>query len=167
MTIAPDLTAGTVWALTNPRPGWTHQAACKGADPEQFVVGRSSTQNKAAIAVCGRCPVVDDCRVEAVRTDDQAAIRGAMTPIRRNRWLKDQGITRAGQTSPASQKNQQGRVGRRIPTDLGRIIQMRAQGSTFPEIGEALQRTERTVQRRYAEWERQQAQVEQQAGRVA
>lgn len=167
MTIAPDLTTGTVWSLPNPRHGWALQAACRGTDPEAFVVSRSSTQNKQAIAICDTCPVVMDCRVDAVRTDDQSSIRGAMTPSKRNQWLKDQDITRGGHTSPASQKNPRDRVGRKIRLDVPRIIHMRQTGeATFAEIAAAVGCTERTAARRYAEWERQQPAVEQ-AGRIA
>ena len=51
--------------------GWMARGACHGIDPELFfpisATGRSTPQINAAKAVCGRCPVREDCLSYALR----------------------------------------------------------------------------------------------------
>ncbi len=49
------------WPST-PAPGaWRQEAACRGADPDLFFpdIGERSSE---ARAICGTCPVIEDCR---------------------------------------------------------------------------------------------------------
>ncbi|MBA3286821.1 MAG: WhiB family transcriptional regulator [Acidimicrobiia bacterium] len=47
------------------QPGWRRHAACAGTDPSVFfpVRGESTAD---ALHVCGRCPVLTDCREWAI-----------------------------------------------------------------------------------------------------
>jgi uncharacterized protein (DUF433 family) len=148
---------GSVWDLPDPQAGWRDRAACWADDPELFPSTTSRARTRRALATCGTCLVSDDCRTDAVRWDDQCTVRGAMTPAQRNRWLAKQGIARPSSPSPAVQRGETTPTGRRIPLDVARIVELRQGGATFPEIAADLQCTERTAQRRYVEWERQQA----------
>lgn len=44
-----------------PAGDWIHEGACIGVDPELFFPGRTESGNRAK-AVCGACPVMDQCR---------------------------------------------------------------------------------------------------------
>lgn len=48
--------------------GWTEHAACKGKGDLFFISrgGNSSTQVRAAKAICAECPVLDQCREYAL-----------------------------------------------------------------------------------------------------
>lgn len=54
------------------RPSWMADAACAGADPAAFFPERGEDTGPA-LALCARCPVVDECRTYALeqpgRTD--------------------------------------------------------------------------------------------------
>lgn len=62
---------------------WRHRAACIGEDPELFFpIGSTGTaleQVDAAKAVCGRCPVTDDCLEWALETNQDAGVWGGLS----------------------------------------------------------------------------------------
>lgn len=69
---------------------WRERAACRGTDPELYALatlqelaaarGRRGARAQVrqipriarALAVCGRCPVVEECRAEAIGSVDLA-----------------------------------------------------------------------------------------------
>lgn len=61
---------------------WLAIAACRGHDPEMWAItGQGLTvDNRAAIAICRRCPVKNDCAA-ATHPADEGVIRAAV-PIR-------------------------------------------------------------------------------------
>ncbi|ACU39395.1 WhiB family transcriptional regulator [Actinosynnema mirum] len=72
---------------------WRRRAACRYSDPELFFPrGRNQHarhQTEAARAVCHTCPVVDQCREEALTMQRDDGVWGAMAADER-RTLKQQ-----------------------------------------------------------------------------
>jgi WhiB family redox-sensing transcriptional regulator len=68
---------------------WTDNAACRapGTDPELFFpvseTGMAHRQVTQAKAVCGRCPVAEQCLEWAVRSGEPEGIWGGTTPQER------------------------------------------------------------------------------------
>ena len=62
---------------------WTDEAACRGEDPELFFplgLGHEfSGQIRRAKAICGRCPVREDCLLTALGRPDRYGIFGGLT----------------------------------------------------------------------------------------
>ncbi|QNJ58274.1 WhiB family transcription factor [Mycobacterium phage Ellie] len=56
-------------ALTLPED-WEADALCTQVDPELFFPGKGQS-TKEAKQVCGRCPVVDECRERALSFDGE------------------------------------------------------------------------------------------------
>ncbi|TRW78552.1 WhiB family transcriptional regulator [Mycolicibacterium sp. 018/SC-01/001] len=54
-------------------------------DPHRAVVRR---KEKAAVAICRQCPVLQQCRDHALRTPEQHGVWGAMTAGERGRLLR-------------------------------------------------------------------------------
>lgn len=76
--------------MTRQPSAWRDAAACKGMDPELFVgpdlregIAARRMREKAALAVCGTCPVSDECLAAAEFEHDTDAVRGATTPRQR------------------------------------------------------------------------------------
>lgn len=75
--------------------GWRERAACRLADPALFSEpdssegspGESGEERERRVAAakrfCRGCPVRAECLADAVAKDDQAAIRGGLTPSQR------------------------------------------------------------------------------------
>lgn len=57
---------------------WRQNAACVGVDPELFFTA-TYEDRKEALAVCARCPVIDQCRDDALRDLFQYGVRGGMS----------------------------------------------------------------------------------------
>jgi len=59
---------------------WSKNAACQGAEPEQFFPvgtgGASMREINAAKAVCRRCSVIDECRDFAFQTRQPFGVWG-------------------------------------------------------------------------------------------
>ncbi|KAA2248688.1 WhiB family transcriptional regulator [Solihabitans fulvus] len=68
---------------------WRDRAACRSEDPELFfpVGGRDSLTN-LALAICQPCPVLGECRREALETPIQDGIWGGMTEAARDELLR-------------------------------------------------------------------------------
>ena len=72
--------------------GWRLLAACRGEDTEKFYpeVGGSS---EAAIRICKRCIVQNDCLKDALKSDEQHGVWGGLTE-RQRRKLKRRQVAR-------------------------------------------------------------------------
>ncbi|MFF3517748.1 WhiB family transcriptional regulator [Streptomyces sp. NPDC002573] len=84
---------------------WRERAECLRVDPDLFFPisngGLTLLQIDKAKAVCGRCPVVEQCLDWAVRTGQADGIWGGLTEGER-RALRQGGTTSApGPTSPS------------------------------------------------------------------
>lgn len=72
------------------RASWRHRAACIGADTDQFFSSNRREQ-RAALLVCGGCPVKDACRADAMEFERRlwsssakpAGVVGGTTPVMR------------------------------------------------------------------------------------
>jgi WhiB family transcriptional regulator, redox-sensing transcriptional regulator len=66
---------------------WTDQARCRGVDPEQFFV-RGATASRAAIKVCTRCPVKDECLRYAIEQGIDFGVWGGLTERQRRAYQR-------------------------------------------------------------------------------
>lgn len=67
-----------VATTVEPARGWNDRAACKGMPPEMFFVDATSPEGiEAARGMCLRCPVIEDCQLDAMNSDDVGVIRAA------------------------------------------------------------------------------------------
>lgn len=67
---------------------WRDLAACRTADPDLFFPDPSDTiASAAALAICHRCPVVEACLDDALRTGELFGIRGGLTAVQRRPLL--------------------------------------------------------------------------------
>lgn len=57
---------------------WATFAACKDA-PEVSFFPQTKTEARAALAVCGICPVREDCLDHAIETSERFGVWGGMT----------------------------------------------------------------------------------------
>ena len=68
---------------------WRDAAACRNADPELFfpvgTTGDALEDTEAAIALCRRCPVREECLEYAMATNQRDGIWGARTEEDRRR----------------------------------------------------------------------------------
>ncbi len=64
---------------------WVQRAACAGtAAPDRFYpLPDQADEVQAAKALCGGCPVSDECLTEALETNDRYGIRGGITESER------------------------------------------------------------------------------------
>jgi WhiB family redox-sensing transcriptional regulator len=111
VSVALDSRAPTV-AASPPCPAWPGDpvkrsdfrqfAACRNADPELFFPigdGRlARRQIAAAKAVCGRCSVVADCLVWALRTGQSEGVWGGHTPSERRALHSRRAIAGVGRS---------------------------------------------------------------------
>lgn len=76
-------------------PDWRLRGACNDEDPELFFptgTGKpAKVQAERAKAVCGRCPVVNDCLQWALETGQDSGVWGGMSEDER-RALKRRGF---------------------------------------------------------------------------
>lgn len=70
-------------ALTPPE--WTRDALCIEVGDYDLFFGEKGTNTTAAVRVCRKCPVVDDCRQYAIDHDELHGVWGATTPRQRLR----------------------------------------------------------------------------------
>lgn len=68
--------------LASLRPAWHAKAECRGMGPELFFpsLGRSSL---AALQVCSRCEVSEECRTAAIADSELLGIWGGTAPQQR------------------------------------------------------------------------------------
>jgi WhiB family redox-sensing transcriptional regulator len=69
---------------------WCDRAACVGVDVEAFYPAESARQVPAEVAaVCGRCPVAEQCLTDALARDDVwHGIRAGLLPDQRQRMSR-------------------------------------------------------------------------------
>lgn len=135
MTLAPDRPATrTVADLPAPRAGWWRDVACRP--------GMNMTALRRA---CERCPVLNDCLLDAVKDDDQATFRAGRYPEDRNDWLAQQGILRTPKRQsnavPRGPKPRPKRVTRgqgvhRPDLDSAELYRLHEDGWTYQQLAE-------------------------------
>jgi WhiB family redox-sensing transcriptional regulator len=71
-------------------PAWWTSAECNTGDAALLDVmvpdGRGNAIYRDALAICRRCPVIDDCREDALATESGShrfGMRGGLTPAER------------------------------------------------------------------------------------
>ena len=76
---------------------WQLRAACRGEDsafffaPSYFEKRREKDAREAvAKAICGHCPVLDDCREYALRAREGHGIWGGLNEMERRAFLREQ-----------------------------------------------------------------------------
>lgn len=72
-------------SFTN-RGEWITQAHCRNIDPEELFV-RGAAQRKA-VAICRHCPVVLQCRADALDNNVEFGVWGGMTERQRRALLR-------------------------------------------------------------------------------
>ena len=70
--------------LQNEEMAWQDDALCKETDPEAFFP-ETMYAAKDAIAVCQRCPVVDQCLEYAIQNDETSGVWGGVDFTTRGR----------------------------------------------------------------------------------
>lgn len=70
----------------NNRGEWITQAHCRNIDPEELFV-RGAAQRKA-VAICRHCPVVLQCRADALDNNVEFGVWGGMTERQRRALLR-------------------------------------------------------------------------------
>jgi WhiB family redox-sensing transcriptional regulator len=77
---------------------WTDRAACRDEDPELFfpisMTGPGRAQAEEAKAVCGRCPVRQECLEYALATGQESGIWGGLTEDERRALRRARGRSR-------------------------------------------------------------------------
>lgn len=80
---------------------WRHRAICRDEEPELFFpVGTALRQTEEAKAVCGRCPVRQECLTWALDHQD-FGIAGGLTEDERNKLKVKRGLARPAVHRPA------------------------------------------------------------------
>lgn len=64
---------------------WQLAAACRGEESKAFFDDTSSANESAAKEICGRCPVVAQCREYAIDAEEPYGIWGGLAPDERVR----------------------------------------------------------------------------------
>jgi WhiB family transcriptional regulator, redox-sensing transcriptional regulator len=67
------------------RPLWHRRAACRGMGHAVFVNGRAK-RDAAAVRICGRCPVRQECLEHALDSPGLVGVWGGTTEVER-KWL--------------------------------------------------------------------------------
>ena len=144
-TCAPRLTSGR--AGDEPYASWVRRARCAG---QATVFGDESRADEAA-AMCGRCPVLRQCRAWALRNAVDG-VAGGMTADERTAWRNENGVAEPTLTAedfvPAELVSAETRWGRgRSDAILRAVEQWTANGESGRQIATRLGVTRRTVSR--------------------
>lgn len=86
---APVLThssARSSFSTTVERGEWVTQAACRNGDPDALFV-RGAEQRRAA-AICRHCPVLTECRADALDNRVEFGVWGGLTERQRRALLR-------------------------------------------------------------------------------
>ncbi len=71
---------------------WRNEAACHDSTEVDFFSEEPGEQTRAR-AMCGGCPVIDECLQYAIDTNQTEGVWGGLLPRERNRlrriWLRD------------------------------------------------------------------------------
>jgi WhiB family transcriptional regulator, redox-sensing transcriptional regulator len=68
------------------RFAWVSKARCRSSDPDELFV-RGAAQKKAAV-ICRHCPVIFECRADALDNRVEFGVWGGMTERERRALLK-------------------------------------------------------------------------------
>ncbi|AWV48600.1 WhiB family transcriptional regulator [Mycobacterium leprae] len=68
------------------RIAWVSKALCRATDPDELFV-RGAAQRKAAV-ICRHCPVMQECRADALDNKVEFGVWGGMTERQRRALLK-------------------------------------------------------------------------------
>ncbi len=69
-----------------PRLAWISKALCRSADPDElFVTG--AAQKRAAL-ICRQCPVIMECRADALDNHVEFGVWGGMTERQRRKLIR-------------------------------------------------------------------------------
>lgn len=80
-------TAGMSNTVRNPERGeWVTQAKCRNEDPDALFV-RGAEQRKAAV-ICRHCPVLTECRADALDNRVEFGVWGGLTERQRRALLR-------------------------------------------------------------------------------
>ena len=80
-------TAGMSNTARNPERGeWVTQAKCRNEDPDALFV-RGAEQRKAAV-ICRHCPVLTECRADALDNRVEFGVWGGLTERQRRALLR-------------------------------------------------------------------------------
>ncbi len=71
---------------TEARSEWVSKARCRSTDPDALFVG-GAAQKKAAV-ICRHCPVIAECRADALDNREEFGVWGGMTERQRRELLK-------------------------------------------------------------------------------
>ena len=85
LTLAASAKAAVAESFAN-RGEWITQAHCRNVDPEELFV-RGAAQRKA-VAICRHCPVVLQCRADALDNNVEFGVWGGMTERQRRALLR-------------------------------------------------------------------------------
>ncbi|MFG2937699.1 WhiB family transcriptional regulator [Streptomyces sp. NPDC048282] len=76
-------------STTTPVTGWRKRAACSGADVETFFpLPGDWSDRRRALEMCGRCPVLTQCRQYAISHGERHGIWGGLTEEARERMMR-------------------------------------------------------------------------------
>lgn len=68
--------------ITTPRPGWRRDTPCAGLDTERWYPEDGMRPEETTLAMCGTCPVRDDCLLSALAGKEHGWW-GGVSPRRR------------------------------------------------------------------------------------
>lgn len=72
---------------------WVQDAACRDADPDVFMPSKGAhTEATAAKAICGRCPVIEECATWALDNGERFGIWGGLSERDRLRMRMRRGV---------------------------------------------------------------------------
>ena len=80
------LDSSSITASTVARGEWITQAKCRNGDPDALFV-RGAEQRKAA-AICQKCPVMLECRADALDNRVEFGVWGGLTERQRRALLR-------------------------------------------------------------------------------
>lgn len=81
-----DLQPVTSRESFNNRGEWITQARCREVDPDELFV--QGAQQRKAVAICRHCPVVLQCRADALDNKVEFGVWGGMTERQRRALLR-------------------------------------------------------------------------------
>jgi hypothetical protein len=172
MTIAPEQPATTtdlavyeppartVADLRQPRTGWYHRAACVGQPAKWWDLNAqdpdgSTANSLRARAICGACPVRQECLLDSIHVPDTktgyGCIRGGYSPAQIGQLLDRIGVQRPRQlaTTNATAVHQRA-AARNLDPVL--IDGYRTEGATWRALGELLDAPAETVRAQWNRW---------------
>lgn len=87
MTVSLKMsTQADTYNATPERGEWVTQAKCRNGDPDALFV-RGAEQRKAAV-ICRHCPVLNECRADALDNRVEFGVWGGLTERQRRALLR-------------------------------------------------------------------------------